>query len=66
MVAEKTGIDPLAVEISKLKGLAPDDINGICKGGNLTWYSFMQRLIEHYSNVPYESNAMFAYLMLSI
>ena len=61
MVAEKTGIDPLEVGINKLKGLALGDINAICKEGNLTWYSFRQRLIEHFSNVPYESNAMFAY-----
>ena len=25
------------------------------------WYSFRQRLIEHYSNVPYTSDAMFTY-----
>ena len=64
MVAEKTGTDPSEVGISKLKGLALGDINTICKGGNLTCYSFRQRLIEHYSNVPYKSNAMFAYFHL--
>ena len=62
MVDEKTGIDPLEVGISKLKGLS---WGNICKEGNLTWYSFRHRLIEHYSNVPYESNAMFAYSHLS-
>ena len=65
MVAEKTGKDPLEVGISTLKGLALGDINAICKEGNLTWYSLRQRLIEHYSNVPYESNAMFVYSHLS-
>ena len=63
--AEKTGMDPLEVRIIKLKGLALGDINEICKEGSLTWYSFRQRLFEHYSNVPYECNAMFACSHLS-
>ena len=65
MVAEKTGIDPLDVGISQLKGLSLCNINTICKEGNLTWYSFWQRLIEDYSNVPYTLDAMFAYSHLS-
>ena len=65
MVVEKTGIDPLEVGIKKLNGLALGNINAICKEGNLTWYSFRQRLIELYSNVSYESNAMFVYSHLS-
>ena len=44
MVVEKYGIDPLEVGISKLKGLALGNINVIHKEGNLTWYSFRQRL----------------------
>ena len=40
MVAEKIGIDPLEVGISKLKGLALGNINAIDKEGHLTWYSF--------------------------
>ena len=28
------------------------------------WYSFRQRLIKHYSNVPYAQDAMFAYTHL--
>ena len=35
------------------------------KEGHLMWYSFRQRLIEQYSNVPYVSDAMFAYSHLS-
>ena len=65
MVAEKTGIDSLEVGISKLKGLALGDINAIYKEGNLTWYSFRQRIIEHYPKVPYASNAIFMYSHLS-
>ena len=42
MVAENTGIDPLKVGISKLKGLALGDITAIHKEGHLTWYSFRQ------------------------
>ena len=36
MVVEKTGIDPLKVGISKLKGLALGDMNTIHKEGILT------------------------------
>ena len=65
MVAEKTGIDPLKVGISRLKGLAMGDINAIHKESTLTWYSFRQRITEHYLNVPYALDAMFAYSHLS-
>ena len=65
MVAEKMGIDPLEVGISKLKEIVLGDINAIHKEGNLTWYRLRQRLIEHYSNVPYASDAMFVYSHLS-
>ena len=51
--------------ISKLKGIALGDINTICKEGGLTWHRLRQRLIEHYSNVPYASDTMFAYSHLS-
>ena len=64
MVLEKDGIDPLEVGISKLKGLALGGINTIHKEGNLTWHSFRQRLIEHYSNVSYALDAMFTYCHL--
>ena len=63
MAAVKTGIDPLEVGISKLKGLALGDINAIHKEGHITWYSFRQMLIEHYPNVPYASDAMFPILL---
>ena len=56
---EKYGIDPLEVGISKLKGLTLGNINAIHKEGSLMWYSFRQRLIEHYSNVTYALDAMF-------
>ena len=61
LVAKKTGVDPLKVEIGKLKGIALGDINAIHNKGNLTWYWLRQRLIEHYSNIPCASDAMFAY-----
>ena len=41
------------------------NINAILKEGDLTWYSFRQRLIEHYWNVPYMLDAMFMYSHLS-
>ena len=59
LVAKKTGIDPLEVGISKLKGIALGNINAIHKEGNLMWYRLRQRLIEHYSNVLYMSDTMF-------
>ena len=61
MVAENTGIKPLEVGISKLNGLALGDITVIHKESHLMWYSFRQWLIEHYSNVPYASDTMYAY-----
>ena len=61
LVAKRTGIDPLEVSISKLKGLALGDVNIICKEEDLLWHKFQQCLIEQYSNVPYTSDAMFAY-----
>ena len=61
MIVENNGIDPLEVGICKLKGLALGNITAIHKVGHLTWYSFIQRLIEHYSNVPYAFDAMFVY-----
>ena len=64
MVAENTGINPLKVGISKLKGLALGDITAIHKEGHLTWFSFIQGLIEHYSNVPFASDAMYTYSYL--
>ena len=48
MVAENTGIDPLEVGISKLKGLAFGNVTTICKEGHLMWYSFRQWLILMY------------------
>ena len=65
LIAKKMGIDPLEVRISKLRRIAIGDINVIHKEGNLTWYKLRQMLIEHYSNVPYVSDAMFAYSHLS-
>ena len=65
LVAKKTCIDPLEVGIIKLKGIALGNINAIHKKGNLMWYRLRQRLTEHYSNVPYASDATFAYSHLS-
>ena len=65
MVGEETGIDSLEVGISKLKEVALGDINAIHKEGHLTWYTFRQRLIELYLNVPYVLDAMFVYSHLS-
>ena len=38
LVAEKMGIDPLEVAISKLQSTALVNINAMGKEGNLTWY----------------------------
>ena len=65
LVAERTGMDPLEVEISKLKGLALSNVNRIGKEEGLSWYLFRQCLIEQYSNVLYASDTMFAYLQIA-
>ena len=65
LVAKKMSIYTLEVGITKLMGISLGDINAICKEGNLMCYKLRQRLIEHYSNVPYMSDAMLAYSHLS-
>ena len=65
LVAERIGIDPLEVGISKLKGLTLGDISTKCKEEGLSWHKFWQCLIEQYSNVPYMPDAMFAYSKIS-
>ena len=61
LVAERTGIDPLEVGISKLKELTLANIVTLCKEEGLSWHKLRQHLIEQYSNVPYVPDAMFAY-----
>ena len=39
LVEERTGLDPLEVGVSKLKGLAPGDISTICKEEGLSWHN---------------------------
>ena len=64
LVAERTGIEPLEVGMSKLKGLALGDVNTICKEEGLVWHTFNQCLIEQYSNILYVSDRMFAYTQI--
>ena len=59
------GFNPLEVGMSKLKGTALSDINAVSKDGNLSWFQFCQLLIEHYSNIPYMSDALNAYAHLA-
>ena len=40
------------------------DVNAISKEGNLSYFQFCQLLIEHYSNIPYVSDALNAYAHL--
>ena len=54
----------LEIGMSKLKGMALCDVNAISKEGNLPYFQFHQLLIEHYSNVPYASDALNAYAYL--
>ena len=61
-MAERTGNDPVEVGISKLKGLSLSDINTIRKEEGVTRHKFRQILIENYSNIPYVSDAMVAYM----
>ena len=65
LVAERTGIDPLKVGISKLKGLALGDISTFHEEEGLSWHKFTQCLIEQYSNVPFVPDTMFAYSKIS-
>ena len=63
LVAEKTGNDPVEVGISTLKGLALCDINTIRKEEGLTWHKFRQILMVNYSNIPYVSDTIVAYII---
>ena len=65
LIEENTGIDPLEVAISKLKGLALANISTVCKEEGLSWHTFRQCLIEQYSHVPYVPDAVFAYSKIS-
>ena len=59
------GFDLLEVGISKLKGLSLGNISTIHKEEGLSWHKFRQHFIEQYSNIPYTSDAMFAYSEIS-
>ena len=61
LVVERTGIDPLEVGISKLKGLALADISTVHKEEGLSWHKFRQCLIEQYLTVPYVPDALLLY-----
>ena len=60
----KMGFNPLEKVMSKLKGMALCDVNAIGNEGNLSYFQFHQLLIEHYSNIPYASDALNAYAHL--
>ena len=64
-VAKKTGSGPLEIGMSKLMGTTLCNVNAIRKEGNLSYFWFHQLLIEHYSNVPYASDALNAYAYLT-
>ena len=65
LVAERTGNVPVKVGISNLKELALSDINTIRNEEGLMWHKFRQILIENYSNIPYVSDVMVAYMQLT-
>ena len=62
---KKMGFDPVEIGMSKLKGVVLNDINGASKEGTLSYFWFCQLLIEHYSNIPYVSDALNAYTHLA-
>ena len=64
LIAENTGIDPLEIAISKLKGPALADISTVHKD-SLSWHKLRQCLIEQYSNVLHVPYAVFAYSKIS-
>ena len=63
-IARKMGFDPLEIGMSKLKGTALCDVNAMSKEGHLSYFQFCQLLIEHYSNIPYISDALNTYTYL--
>ena len=65
LIAKNTGIDPLEIAISKLKGLALSNISSMHKEEGLSWHKFRQCLIEQYSDVQYVPDAMFMYSKIS-
>ena len=64
-VTRKMGFIPLELGMNKLKGMALCDIKDASKEGTPSYFWFHQLLIEHYSNIPYVSDALnvYAYLM---
>ena len=60
-IAKKTGFDTVEVGVSKLKGFVLHNVNTASKEGTLSYFWFHQLLIEHYSKIPYLSDALNAY-----
>ena len=64
-IAKKMGFDSVEVGMSKLKGLVLHDVNAASKEGTMSYFWFCQLFIEHYSNIPYMSDAHNAYVHLA-
>ena len=65
LTTENSGIDPLEIVISKLKGLALVDISTLHKEEGLSWHKFRQPLIEQYLSVPHVLDTMLTYSKIS-
>ena len=64
-VTKKMGFKPVQIGMSKLKGMAPCDVNTASKEGTLSYFQFHQLLIEHYSNIPYALDTLNTYAHLA-
>ena len=64
-IVKKMGFDPVEVGMSKLKVSVLHDVNAASKEGTLSYFWFCQLLIEHYSNIPYASDTLNAYIHLA-
>ena len=64
-LARKIGFDLVEVGMNKLKGLVVCNINAASKEGTLLYSQFHQLLLEHYSNIPYASDALNTYVNLA-
>ena len=63
-VTNKTGFDPVEVDMSKLKGSVLCNVNAASKEGPPLYFWFCLLLIEHYLNIPYASDALNTYVHL--
>ena len=64
-VTKNMGFGPVEMGMSKLKGTVLCNVSAASKEDTLSYFWFSQLLMEHYSNIPYASDALNTYAHLA-